>query len=76
MKSLNRLIARLANFTADRQNDERLYEEIEEHIALQTAENLRVGLSPAEARRQAVLKFGAAESIKEEYRDERGLAVH
>ena len=28
---------------------------------------------PSEARRQARLKFGAAESIKEEYRDERGL---
>ena len=38
---------------------ERLREEMEEHIALQTAENLRAGMSPAEARRQAVLKFGA-----------------
>ena len=48
-------------------------EEIEEHIALQTAENLRAGLSPVEARRQAKLKFGAVEAIKEDYRAERGL---
>jgi len=47
--------------------------EIEEHLALQAAENLRAGLSPAEARRQAVLKFGAVESIRESYRDQRGL---
>ena len=47
--------------------------EIEEHLALQTAENLRAGLSPEEARRQALLKFGAVEAIKEEYRDQRGL---
>ena len=47
--------------------------EIEEHLALQTADNIRAGLSPAEARRQAVLKFGAVEAIKERYRDQRGL---
>ena len=47
--------------------------EIEEHLALQTAENLRAGLSPVEARRQAVLKFGAVEAMKESYRDQRGL---
>lgn len=48
-------------------------EEIEEHLALQTAENLRAGLPPAEARRQAVLKFGAVEAIKGDYRAERGM---
>lgn len=31
---------------------------------MQTADNLRAGLSPSEARRQAVLKFGAAEAIQ------------
>src|SRR5262249_30756092 len=41
---------------------------------LLTAENVRAGLSPVEARRQAVLKFGAVEAIKESYRDQRGLA--
>jgi predicted permease len=51
-----------------------LRSEIQEHLDLQTAENLRAGLSPAEARRQAVLKFGPVEAIKEEYRDQRGLA--
>jgi len=31
------------------------------------------GLSPAEARRQAVLKFGALAAMRESYRDQRGL---
>jgi predicted permease len=53
--------------------DERLREEIQEHIALQTAENLRAGLSPVEARRQAMLKFGGVEAIKQDYRAKRGL---
>ncbi len=40
---------------------------------MQTAENVRAGLSPGEARRQAVLKFGAVEATQEDYRDKRGL---
>jgi predicted permease len=50
-----------------------LREEIEEHLALQTAENLRAGLSPVEARRQAMLKFGGVEAVKQDYQAERGL---
>jgi predicted permease len=73
MKSLRRFFARLRNLATRRTDDERLREEIEEHIALQTAENLRAGLSPVEARRQAMLKFGGVEAIKEDYRAERGL---
>jgi len=52
-----------------------LREEIDEHIALQTAENLRAGLSPVEARRQAMLKFGGVEAMKEDYRAQRGLPL-
>src|SRR5439155_15537264 len=54
-------------------DEERLRAEIEEHLAFQIEDNLRAGLSPEEARRQAVLKFGAVEAIKEECRDRRGL---
>jgi len=38
MKSLRRFFARLAGLATRRAQDERLREEIEEHIALQTAE--------------------------------------
>ena len=75
MRSLKRFLTRVFNFASRRVQDERLREEIEEHIALQTAENLRIGLSPVEARRQAILKFGSMEAIKEEYRSERGLPL-
>jgi hypothetical protein len=63
----------VVNSATRRAQDERLREEIEEHIALQTAENLRAGLSPLEARRQAMLKFGGVEAMKQDYRAERGL---
>jgi hypothetical protein len=73
MRVLRRLVARLANFVTGRRGDQRLREEMEEHLAMQTEENLRTGMSPAEARRQAALKFGAAEAVKENYHDEQGL---
>ncbi len=73
MKTLKRFFRRLTFWARTREDEERLRAEIEEHLALQTAENLRAGLSPAEAHRQAALKFGAVEAIREDYRDRRGL---
>jgi predicted permease len=73
MRSLRRFLNRVVNLATRRAQDERLREEIEEHIALQTAENLRAGLSPVEARRQAMLKFGGVEAMKQDYRAEGGL---
>src|ERR1700704_2589334 len=73
MRALRRFLTRMVNLATRRAQDERLREEIEGHIALQTAENLRAGLSPVEARRQAMLKFGGVEAMKEDYRAERGL---
>src|SRR5579864_4040706 len=70
MKALRRFLTRLMNALTRRAHDERLREEIEEHIALQTADNLRAGMSPAEARRQAILKFGAVETVREELQAE------
>jgi predicted permease len=73
MRTLRRFLKRLLSWSRAQGDEERLRVEIEEHLALQTAENIRTGLSPVEARRQAVLKFGAVEAIKEDYRDQRGL---
>ena len=75
MRFLRRFLTRLFNSATRRAQEERLREEIEEHIALQTAENLRAGLSPIEARRQAMLKFGGVEAMKQDYRAERGLVL-
>jgi predicted permease len=47
-----------------------LDEEIRFHIDQQTEKNLRAGMSRAEARRQAFIKFGGVEHVKEQTRDE------
>src|SRR5947208_2663240 len=73
MRALRRFFKRLGSWARTHQDEERLQAEIEEHLAMQTSENLRAGLSPTEARRQAVLKFGGVEAIKEDYRAQKGL---
>jgi predicted permease len=73
MKALKRLFRRLTSWATSARDEEFLRAEIEEHIAMQTADNVRAGLSSVEARRQALLKFGSVEAVKEIYRDQRGL---
>ena len=67
MKFLRRFLIRMANFATRQRADQRLQEEIAEHLALQTEENMRAGMAPAEARRQAALKLGAAQAIREHH---------
>ena len=73
MRFLRRLFIRLSNFASGRRADQRVREEMAEHMALQTEENLRAGMSSAEARRQAVLKLGAPEAIRESHHAEQSL---
>src|SRR5882757_8875804 len=75
MRFLRRFFIRFSNFTTGRRADQRLHEEMAEHLALQTEENLRAGMSPAEARRQAALKLGAAQAIREQHHAEQGLPL-
>jgi len=73
MRALNRLFTRILNLTAGRRGDERLREEIESHIATQTEENLRAGMTPGEARRHARLKFRSVVAVREGYHAEQSL---
>src|SRR5882672_5773612 len=73
VKFLRRFLIRLSNFVTRRSGDQRLQDEIAEHLAFQTEENQRAGMSPAEARRQAALKFGGAQAIREGHHAEQTL---
>ena len=74
MRALARLCRRLGNYARLRRGHQaRLREEIDAHIAALTQENLAAGLPPAQAHRQARLKFGAVEKIREDYRAEAAL---
>ena len=73
MRTLRRFSKRLLSWVTIQQDEERLQAEIEEHLASATLENLHRGLPLVEARRQAILKFGAVQAISEDYRDRKGL---
>jgi predicted permease len=75
VKFLRRFFIRLSNLATGRSDDQRLQDEIAEHLAFQTEENLRAGMAPAEARRQASLKLGAAQTIRERHHDEQSLPL-
>jgi putative ABC transport system permease protein len=46
-------------------------EELQSHLDLHTADNIRAGMSPEEARRQARIALGGVEPTKERYRERR-----
>jgi putative ABC transport system permease protein len=75
LKFLRRFFIRLSNFATGRFGDQRLRDEIAEHLAFQTEENLRAGMPFAEARRQAALKLGAAQAIRESHHAEQSLPL-
>jgi len=73
MRLLRRFLIRFFNAARGRRAEQRLREEISDHLALQTEENLRIGMAPAEARRRAALKLGATEAIRESHHAEQRL---
>jgi len=50
-------------------------EEFRFHLEMETAENVRRGMSEAEARRAALLRFGGQQRFREETRDARGVVA-
>ena len=73
MRRLRQWLIRLTTSLTRRQDDTRLREELDDHVAFETEANLRRGLPPAEARRRALLTFGSIETFKENYRDQQGV---
>ena len=55
--------------------ERRLEEEIGFHVDQQLEKNLRAGMDPHEARRQALVQFGGVERFREDTRDEFRLAL-
>ena len=52
-------------------SERELSDELAFHVERQTAENVRAGMTPTEARRGAMIEFGGVESMKEECRETR-----
>ena len=73
MKRLRACFSRFAGLFQKRRRDREFAEELESHLQLHIEDNLRAGMTPREARRQALIKLGGIEQTKEIYRDRRGI---
>src|SRR5215467_2352759 len=70
---VRQLLHRLRSFFRRAQLDRELDVEMSSHLELAIEENLLRGLSPDEAKRQALLRFGGSQQAKEGHRKARSL---
>jgi len=75
MRAMRAFLCRLRGLFDNRRKDRELAEELESHLRMQVEDNLRFGMTPEEANRDALIKSGGLESAKEACRDRRGLPV-
>lgn len=73
MSALREWFGRVRAFFTKRALDRDFEGELSSHIELATEENLERGMSPEEARREALLRFGSRDTSKELHRAARGL---
>jgi len=73
MRPLRVALRRLAGVFTKHRADPDLTEELQAHLEMETAEHVRRGLAPDEARRQALLASGGLTQAAEAVRDQRGL---
>jgi hypothetical protein len=72
---LHIFIHRLAALFRRRRLEDDLDEELRSHLEMAVELNLSKGVSPEDARREALRNFGGVEQTKEFYRDQRGLPL-
>jgi len=73
MRKLRALWIRLCGLIGARRDEDDFAAELESHVAMHTEDGIRAGLTPAEARRQALIRLGGAEQTRQAYRERRTL---
>src|SRR4029453_18074829 len=70
---LKHCLSRVRAFIAARNMDGDFEQELESHLTMMTEDNVRRGMSPEQARRDALIRIGGATSLQERHRAVRGL---
>ena len=70
---LSRLKTALRAMLRKSQMERELDEELRDHVDRQTEQNIRLGVTPEEARSAALKTFGGVEQAKERSRDSHGV---
>src|SRR5258708_2450463 len=74
-RRLRAALLRLGGLFHKDRRDRDLADEMDSHLEMHIEDNLRRGMTPEEARRQALIKLGGIEPAKEIYRDRRGVPM-
>jgi putative ABC transport system permease protein len=69
MKALWRVWARATGLFRKSRRDREMAQEFESHVQMHVDDNIRAGMSPEQARREALVKFGGMEAAKESVRE-------
>ncbi|HEV2687008.1 MAG TPA: ABC transporter permease [Bryobacteraceae bacterium] len=75
MRRVRAWFVRLGGFCRRDSGEREFAAEIQDHFELQVEENLRRGMPPAEARREASIKLGGVAPAMEAVRDRRGIPM-
>ena len=75
IRHLRAWLVRLTGIFRREARDRELAEELESHLQMHIEDNISTGMSPQEARRQALIKLGGVEQTKEKYRRQRGMPM-
>jgi len=73
MRKLKAIAHRLRGIFRSQRSDGDFAAELESHVALHTDDNIRAGLAPEEARRQALVRLGGIEQTRQAHRERRTL---
>ena len=73
MRPLRAWLVRIQGLFDRNRRDREFAEELESHLQLHVEDGIRSGLTPAEARRAAIIRLGGIEPTKESHRDRRGI---
>ena len=73
MRRARAWIVRLTGLFDRTRRERELAAELDAHVDLHVADNLKAGMTSEEARRQAFIRLGGIEATKERYRERRGL---
>jgi putative ABC transport system permease protein len=69
MKALWRVWARVNGLFRRNWRDREMAQEFESHLQMHVDDNIRAGMSPEQARREALVRFGSMEAAKESVRE-------
>src|SRR5438445_6794789 len=75
MRRLRAFFVRVCGLAHDKRQDQEFAEELQSHLQMHMEDNMRLGMTPDQARREAILKLGGIEQTKQVCRDQRALPL-